>query len=469
MNRKTLTALGVFAVLGALALVALRAPEKGERTADRPHPLQPINAADVTTLEITKDGKATTIKNEGGKYRIVAPVAYAADDLAAKAAFDGLGKLDVTDLVTEQPSKQSEFQVDDKSGIRILAKHDDKVVADLIVGKTEGTGTMVRLGGKNETWQASGIARYVFDKPPADWRDKSLTTFAIADAQKLDVVAKDGSKIALKRTDKKAGNEDKWDVVSSTVKIDKLDDSVPNGIVSAMSTWKTNDFADDVKPAAVGLEPPALTVTVRLKNNQSVSVLIGNNKADDETYVKKADAPQVFLVKNYNLDRVNKRPIEFRDKTLCDLAAADLAEVAVSAGDKSYTLTKSDGAWKAAKPAKLDVDGGKVNPIESSFKDWKATSFAEDATLKTAGLVKPKAIITAKGKGKPGVACTVKVGDETKDKVSYFVSTGKGADIYVAPKWSIDRILVKPDDLKKAATASNAPTKPSGRPGLAKR
>jgi hypothetical protein len=45
------------------------------------------------------------------------------------------------------------------------------------------------------------------------------------------------------------------------------------------------------------------------------------------------------------------------------------------------------------------------------------------------------------------------VGDESKDKLSSFVMTGKGPDIYLAPKWTVDRILVKVDDLKKTTTA----------------
>ena len=45
------------------------------------------------------------------------------------------------------------------------------------------------------------------------------------------MAAKDGAKVTVKKTGGKQGSEDKWEVVESSVKIDKLDDSVPNGIV----------------------------------------------------------------------------------------------------------------------------------------------------------------------------------------------------------------------------------------------
>jgi hypothetical protein len=462
MNKKTLAALGALVVLAIVTFVVLRQPEKGERASDHPHPIPTLTPAEITSIDVTKNGATTTIKNEGGTYKVTAPVAYPADSGAAKAAFEGLGKMDVSDLVTQQPDKQAEFEVDDKSGIRLVVKHDAKVLADLIVGKGVGAGTMVRPAGGNDIWRASGITKYLFDKGPSDWRDKGITTFLPAEVEKLEVAGKDGAKIVLKKTGTKQGSEDKWAVVSSTVKIDTLDNGVPTAMVQALSNWKTNDFADGVTPAAAGLAPASLTVTVGLKGGKSVVALVGGAKGEDEHYVKKADAPQVFLVKKYGIDKVNKGPIEFRDKTLCDLPADDVTEVAVNAADRSYTLVKSGSEWKATKPAKLELDGAKATPIAGAFKELKGTAFAEDQSLKDNGLAKPK-LITVKGKKS---TCAIRVGDETKDKVSYYVASGKGTDVYLAPKWSLDRILVKPDDLKKGAgpAAGGAkPGKPTGK------
>jgi hypothetical protein len=449
MNRKTLISLAVFAGLGVLALIALTRPQKGERPADLARPVAKLNTADIETIEVTKDGTTSILKNEGGKYKVTAPIPYAADEQVAKAAFEGLGKMEVSDLVTEQKAKHAEFQVDDKGGLHVVAKaKGGKVLADVTVGKTTGPGTMVRPAGKDEIWSATGISRYLFDKSAADWRDKSLTAFTPGDAERVEVVARDGGKTILKKGTGKVGNEDKWDVVESSVKIDKLDNAVPNGIVSAMAIWKTNDFADGAKLADVGLEPPALTVTVDLKGGKKATALFGNKKGDDETYLKLPDSPQVFVVKKYNADRVMKRPIEFRDKTLCDIPDTDVAEIAVTRGDNSFTVVKNGNDWKATKPPKLEVESSKIT-FASAFKEMKAQSFAEDATAKTNGLAKPQATIVVKSKAKGGPTCTLKIGDETKDKLNYYLMSGKGADVYLAPKWSIDRVLVKVDDIKK--------------------
>jgi len=456
MTRKTLAALVAFAVLGLIAIFALRRPEKGEAPSDRPRPVAKISGADLDTLEVTRQGTTVTLKRDGGKYQVTAPVSAAADEANAKAAFEAIEKLDLTDLVTDQKGKQAEFQVDDAGAVRVVAKNGKaggKVLADLLVGKANGSGTMVRPAGKDDVWSAAGSIRYTFDKSQADWRDRSVTTFTAGDAEKIDVKAKDGSHITLAKNGKD-GTVDKWDVKDSSVKIDKLDMTVPNNIVSAMASFKTNEFANDAKPADTGLDAPALTVTVSLKGGKSHTILVGNKKGDEDYYAKTPESPQVLLVRKYNLERVNKRPIDFRDKTICDLASTDLAEIAVSNADKSYTLTKAGDAWKAVKPAKLEVDASKVTPFAGGLKDWKATSFSEETSPKDTGLVKPKVIAA---KSKKGGACTIKIGDETKDKQSYYAQTGKSADVYLVPKWTVDRFLVKPDDLKKGASGAPNP------------
>src|SRR5262249_9400821 len=161
-----------FVGLGLIALAARRQPEKGERPADHPNPIPALETGQFDTLEVTKAGVTTVIKSDGGKYKLTAPVSYPAEEATATAGFARLAKLRLTDLVTDQKPKQAEFEVDDK-GIHVVAKKADKALADFVVGKAVGSGTMVRPSGKDEIWQATGINRYLFDKSVVDWRDKS--------------------------------------------------------------------------------------------------------------------------------------------------------------------------------------------------------------------------------------------------------------------------------------------------------
>jgi hypothetical protein len=449
MNRKTLIAGLVFAGLILATVVLLRSPERGTRTAGSgPRPIAKLTTDSFDTLEVTKAKATTVIKKEGDSYKIVKPISYPADKDAAKLAFESLVKMDFDHVVSDQKARHAEFELGD-DGLRVALKKGDKLVADLHIGKTSNQMTMVRVEGKDEVWSTSGIFKYQFDKDTSAWRDKSITTFDEKDADKLEVTAKDGSKIVLsKPTPRDAGPAPEWQVVESSVKVEPFDKSVATGVVSQLSNWKSNDFADNAKPEETGLDSPQLAVTVGLRNGKQQTVLVGKKKGDEDFYVKTAGNAQVYLVKKYNLDRVNKRPIEFRDKTICNLKSDELTEVAVNHDKNSFTLVKQGKDWKATRPAGMTADDSKVSNITGAFSEWKAQGFAEDNSPKATGLAKPTAIIATKSSVK-GHACLLKVGGETSDKGNYYVQLDSQPDIFVVSKWSVDRILVKLDDLKK--------------------
>jgi hypothetical protein len=454
MNRKTLTAGVVFAALLGLSFLVLRSPEKGTRTGEAPRPIPKIAAGDFDTLEVTKGGQTTVLKKDGSTYKVVKPVTYAADQEAAKQAFESLEKLEFDGIISDQKAKQDEMEVG-ASGVRVVAKKADKPVADLRIGKVANNLTMIRPEGKDEIWQAVGYLKYQYDKDPAGWRDKSITTFEEKDAHRIEVTSKNGDKIVLTRPEAKdggAGGGD-WTVAQSSVRVDPLDKNIAPGIVSGLYAWKANDFADGIKLEETGLNAPDNTVTVGLKGDKKVTVLIGKKKGEEDYYVKIADNPQVFLVKKFNLERINKRPVEFREKVICNLNEGEITEVTVARDKDAYTLVKQPGktgdqAWRVTKPKDVTLDTTKVNAIIGAFKDWKAASFADDSSAKATGLVKPSATITAKSNLK-GSGCTLKVGSELGDKQNTYVERAGSPDVYVVPKWSLDRIMVKVDDLKK--------------------
>jgi hypothetical protein len=450
MYRKTLLAGLLFAGLILAAVFLMRSPEKGTRpVGETPRPIAKLTADSFDTLEVTKNKATTILKKEGDAFKIAKPVACAADKESAKSAFDAIAKMDFDNIISDQKSRQTELEVGD-DGLRVAIKKGDKLLADFRLGKSANQFTMLRLEGKDEVWAATNILKYQLDKSTTDWRDKTITAFEEKDAERLQVTSKDGSKIVLTKpapTDGGAPMTD-WQVVESTVKVEPFDKTVPSGMVSQLATWKTNDFADGAKPEDTGLASPELTVTVSLRSGKQQTVLLGKKKGDDDYYVKVADNPQVFLVKKYNLDRLNKRPLEFRDKTLCNLKSEEVTEVAVTREKDSFTLAKPGNAWKLLKPAGITLDESKATNIAGAFSDLKGQSFAEDNSLKVTGLAKPTASIAVRSSVK-GHACQLKVGSEASDKNNYYVQAGGQPYVFVVNKWAIDRVLVKLDDLKK--------------------
>lgn len=469
MNKKTLIAGAAFVGLGVLTFTALRSPEKGQRTGEGPRPVARLKAADFDTLVVTKEGKATTLKRQGDGFAVVAPVSYPAEKDAAREAFEAVETLEFTHIVSDQKSKHAEFEVGDES-LRVTAQKGEAKVVDLLIGKSLGAQTLVRLQGKDEVWQAKGSLKWKFDKDSAGWRDKTVLSFEEANVEGLEVKAADGSRIVLEKpakpADAKAEGEAKdpsqgeqagqptpegWRIVESSLPVDHLDKSIPDGMVNALYSFRANDFADAATAEETGLDAPRLTVTVKLQDDKNATLLIGKMKGEDEFYVKKEGGDQVFVVKKWNLDRANKRPIEFREKLICNVPAGDVQEVSVARKEDPFTLTRATAGteeWKLTQPKGLALDTNKAATIAGSFGDWKAAGFAEATAPAATGLDKPVATITVKSKVK-GAGCTLKVGAPSEDKSSYHVQVAGQGDVYLVPQWQVDRVLPKKDELTK--------------------
>jgi hypothetical protein len=453
MNKKTLFASAIFAVLLLATIGLLRSPEKGTQPAgERPRPVPKLKAGDFDTLEVTKAGVTTAIRKQGDSYQIVKPVDYLADKESAKTVFEAFEKLDFGGILSAEKSRQKEFEVGEDS-LRVAVKKGDKLIADLHLGKVAAGESMVRLEGKDEVWGAREVYKSQFDKDTLGWRDKHISMFDVKDAEKIEIVSKTGGRIVLNRpapTDASAAPE--WHAVESAVKVEPFDQRAAVDVMTTCSAFATNDFADSAKPEETGLDSPENTITVSLRTGKQYRILVGKKKGDDETYVKTADKPQVFLVKKTTLELLNKRPIDFRDKTICNLSADEITEVSVARDKDSFLLARPAGkagidAWKVIKPAGMKPDISKANAIAGFFLEWKAQGFAEDNSLKATGLVKPATTISVKTKVQ-GHACTLKVGGEAGDKNNFYVMANNQPDIFVVAKWAIDRIAVKVDDVK---------------------
>ena len=444
MDRKTTIMLGLFVLLlaGVIgAKVALR--PAGDRTGDRPRPVPAMKAADIDGLEVTNAKLTTSLKRTGETWAVTSPVNYPADQAAVKTALEKIEALSFDGVVTDKPDKHADYEVTEDKGVRIVAKKGGAVLADFFIGKIAGGMTMFRVNGKNDVWRAVGSLRFVYGKETKNWRDHEVMTFKRDEVEKVELEAA-GGKVVCKREASEAGKPDKWTILESPVKIEKPDDSVPAGIMSTLMSLRAFDFADGVKPEESGLDKPTATATAYLKGGATKKVMVGKPKGD-QFYVKVPDRDQVFLISKYSIERVVKKPIDFRDKSIVDVKPEQIASVVIEFADKKVELQRAGEEWKATTPADLVVDAGKAKSLVSGFTNLKAYGFA-DETFAKEGMAKPSGSVTVKLKDKSSF--TLKFG--ALKEQDYPVQKGGSPEVFVLKKYAAERFLKKPDDLKKS-------------------
>jgi hypothetical protein len=447
MEKRTLYALVAVIALAAIAFAVLRAPEKGQRKGPPPRPIATIKASDVSKLELTNDKNEKTLleRVSATDWRVKSPGDWKADQQGVKQVLDGLEKLTFGDVASENVEKQVELGVADGKGARIVARTGGNgLLCDLHVGKAVGGFTMVRLDGKNETWQAGGLFPYIIGRGPSGWRDHTIFDLAGADVDKV-TVESPGSKLVLQKepADKEKPSDTRWKIVESTGAAPKtvadLDQSQVNAAVSGVSNLHATDFADDKKVDDVKGKGPSLTVTAKDKSH---TLWVGGEKGD-ELYVASSDAPQVYTVKKFSIEHIARKPADYRDKTIVKAKEVDLASVEIAAGSDTTTLSQKDGKWSAGKGT---VDDTKVKPALAGFDNFVASGFSDDKEPGKTGLNKPAGHAVLHVKGKPPV--TITVGAATKDG-DYYVQKSGSPDVYLVKKYAVDRWMKKTADLTK--------------------
>ena len=440
MNKKTLIALGLFLVLLVVVYMVQTRPKTGERVGERPRPLAKIEDKAIKKLTITSKGNTVEMARSKDKdWKVISPVKYPADTYALDTAIEKIAKLEFGDLITERKDKRAAYEVDDKGGIRVKVSDGKKTLADFYLGKVVNDYTMFRLAGKDRVYKAVGAMKYAFERDLKDWRNRDVTSFKQEEARKVRV-AGNGQVIVLSRKDDKAS----WKVDESPVAIDQLDDTTVTNLISTLSTLSASEFADDKTDDKVGLDKPKTTITVTLKDKKEVSLLIGDKKGDDDIYVKAADSPQVFVLKKYTVETVDKRPIDFRDKTVLSFKPDDAVQFVVAKLDDKKTLTfaKSGDNWNIK--GKKAAEQQKVKDALTALSNLTAEGFAR-AGAEQFGMDKPawRLEITLKDRTKH----TLSVGSKEHNELWGVSKNGQG-DLFVLRKYSTDRFLLAPKDFE---------------------
>jgi hypothetical protein len=477
MQKRTIVAIVLLVAAAAvMAVVKTRSnphrrelPRSGQSAAGAPAPLA---VAEVDAIEIEEAGKPrVALAKQDGAWRVVAPVADAADEKNVEQALKTLGEITWKNVVAESKDSHEKLQVRDGDVTKVTVKKGETVLLALWVGKTN----KVRVAGEDKVWDVGRLNRFALSRDLKLWRRREVFRFEKKDLQALRVELRQESgawhTLVVGHAEEQPPPpppapegqlppplppaKDVWTVQEGQALVGgALDESVASGVTAALSRLDVAEFADDVTPAAAGLDNPRARLTAVLASGDKKVLEIGGPATDTDTYVRVAGESRVFRLRKSATDNMTRPLLQWRDKTVVAVDGKDVARIEVAARrgelDERLVLERvDDKTWKIVEPrAQSELDSGKAQGLAGSFARVRAQSIADLAPADAkAAFAKPAATITLVKKDGAKVVLTV----GTMKDTSYHVKVSTRPEVFLLPDVTVKRWMAGPDDYKPPA------------------
>lgn len=250
---------------------------------------RPSAAANQQHLEFEK---------ASGAWRMTAPGAGPTEARAIEDFLDRLAEMKVVSIAARNTSSYGTFELDDAHATRVTLKNGSTTLLDVYVGVSLDSGTAVRVPGHNEVYRIDQMINSTVTRAPRDWRDRDITHLSRDSVRAVEWVNANG-RFRFTR------NGDTWSAAAGTV-VDRLDTAKVNSLVDSVTNLRASDFGD--ASASTGITDGSPRVTIETEGDggaSSVSVRLGSNSGDQETFAKREGSDVVFVISRSQADAVN--------------------------------------------------------------------------------------------------------------------------------------------------------------------
>ena len=305
MKTKQLLILGAIFVVLAIVVLFFENPfgqSEYEKKVETAMPLFPnFNKEQVVKIEITATGETTTLSKQDDNWVVASMDNYPADGEGVAELLSKVTEFKNTQRVSNNPEKQSEFEVDSTGVEAKLMDASDKVLAHLFVGKTTPgfLSSYVRPADSNDVYVAQGYLQSVFNKDTRTWKDRTIFNFNKGIVTQLNIISPEET------VELRLDADGAWQMlkpVAAAAKTTEVD-----ALLTTFSGLDTDDFAEAKDELAeYGLDTPQSTISAVLNDGTTATLHVGKEE-EGKLYVKRDDKDTVFRLFKSNVDRLMKK------------------------------------------------------------------------------------------------------------------------------------------------------------------
>ena len=302
-NRLVIAILVLVGLLGVTVFQWNKREAEDAKAPDIVAKLPDLKKDDVTELTISPPGKtAVTMKKTDGAWKVTAPIAADADKDAVDTALSKLEELEALAIAATKPENYEKLEVTEAKGVHVVAKKDEKLLADIYIGAYLSGNTMVREKDAVNVTTSKGSIKYAFDKDVKEWRDRVVVETPADSVKAITFKNKNGAwKFVKEGAEWKQAPGEK-----------PITDFEPNKVLSTVGTFiglRANDFAAEsvtAEAAGVTAAAPNGSVVAEVSSDagdNQILVHIGNKQEGGYYAMREGKAP-IFIVSEYAGERL---------------------------------------------------------------------------------------------------------------------------------------------------------------------
>ena len=304
MKTKLLILGAIFVVL-AIVILLFENPfgqSEYEKKVETAMPLFPdFNEEQIVKIEITATGETTTLSKQNDNWLVASMDNYPADGEGVAELLSKVTEFKNTQRVSNNPEKQSEFEVDNTGVEAKLIDASNKVLVHLFVGKTTPgfLSSYVRPADSNDVYVAQGYLQSVFNKGTRTWKDRTIFSFNKGIVTQFNIISSEET------VELRLDAEGTWQMLKPVVAVAKTTEV--DALLTTFSELDTDEFAEATDELAeYGLDTPQSTISAMLNDGTTATLHVGKEE-EGKLYVKRDDKATVFRLFKSNVDRLIKK------------------------------------------------------------------------------------------------------------------------------------------------------------------
>ncbi len=417
-------------------LVDLPAEEKKAKEKEIAGKVLYFQIADVKEFSLIKNDKTITLQqNTDSTWHLSQPLKTAGDTPEAESFLSEIENLEKSRVVESNPKDLSQYGLQNPF-FKIHFMFKDGKEESILLGHESPMGGKIYLKLKSDPKVLlAATSKTNFDKSVYQFRDKTIFNFSSGSINRIQI-KREKHPLNLVR------EKDEW-LVSGEVKA-KADKDAVLAFLQAIQFSSIKEF-DSENPDSLklyGLDKPTTTLTLEDEDKKVYSIDLGDTKMGSGTYAKKEGAPGVFRVDSKFRNTLEKKNVDFLNKTLIEFEEKNVAEINIQTEEETIQAVRLEkDEWIIKKPKETTADMATLRSLFFDLKEAKLTEFIKlslDAT-DSFGLDKPKRSFSLKlAKGK---AIRIHFGNTTLDGKEVFAQRTGESTVFSVSKETTQKLF----------------------------